>query len=112
MSFFKTVVFAGVVIALLPSEREQQKEFQQNAVALTREAHGFCETRPNICLTRQEAWDAFKSKSAFALELGAELLWGHQDHRPSSSHSEVYTRETARQNDKSGNPLTSVLGNL
>lgn len=78
MSFFKTVVILGVGIALLPSDREQQRALTQTALAARTQASSFCDTRPNICLSRADAWDIFRAKAVFAYALGTELVWGQQ----------------------------------
>ena len=102
MSFFKTIVVVGIAIALLPADHENQMALKRTALSVGAEARTFCDARPNICISREQAWSAFKSKAGFAASLGQELIWGQQ---------KTYTGfETPR--DNIGTLLRSELGDL
>lgn len=102
MSFFKTMVVVGVAIALLPSDREKQMALKRTALSVGAEARSFCEARPNICISREEAWSGLTAKVGFAYSLGQELIWGQQAN---------YTRFPERR-DGIGTLLRSDLGDL
>lgn len=102
MSFFKTIAVVGIAIALLPADQENQMALKRTALSVGAEARSFCEARPNICISREDAWAGFKSKAGFAYSLGHELIWGQQ---PS------YTSYT-QQHDQIGSILSSELGDL
>ncbi|MEL6287913.1 MAG: hypothetical protein AAFQ42_04970 [Pseudomonadota bacterium] len=76
MSLFKAAALVVVAIALLPSDRDSQRAFKKAALGASSEARSFCDARPNICLSREEAWDGFKAKAIFAYGLVNELVWG------------------------------------
>jgi len=103
MSFFKTAVILGIGIALLPSDRESQRTLTQAALSATANARSFCDTRPNICLSREEVWDAFITKAGFAVSLSQELIWGQ---------TATYQRQSQRRRDGIGSLLDSELGDL
>ncbi len=102
MSFFKTIAVVGIAIALLPADRENQIALTRTALSVSAEARTFCDARPNICISREEAWRGFKSKAGFAFALGQELIWGQQA---------VYS-PYRQQSDNIGALLNSELGDL
>lgn len=102
MSFFKTVAFVGIVIAILPSDHDNQRKLTQAALSVSSEARSFCEARPNICISREEAWRGFVSKAGFAVSLGQELIWGQ--HANATYFDATYAR---RSNDTIGTLLKS-----
>ena len=102
MSFFKTVAFVGIVIAILPTDHDNQRKVTQAALSVSSEARSFCASRPNICISREEAWRAFVAKAGFAATLAQELIWGQQTN--SSFFEAGYDR---RSRDSIGTLLTS-----
>lgn len=102
MSFFKTLAVVGIAIAMLPAERENQIALTQTALSVSAEARSFCQARPNICITREEAWTGFMTRASFAYDLGQELIWGQQ----------ATYAPFAPQPDNIGTLLQSELGDL
>ncbi|MEL7544467.1 MAG: hypothetical protein AAGJ70_11910 [Pseudomonadota bacterium] len=78
MSLFKTAVVVVIAISLLPSDPEGQRAVKRTALGMSEQATSFCDTRPNICISREDAWDGFKAKARFAYALGHELLYGQR----------------------------------
>ncbi|MGI9407652.1 MAG: hypothetical protein ACR2O4_14865 [Hyphomicrobiaceae bacterium] len=102
MSLFKTVVLVGVIIAVLPSDRENQLALHQTAMSVGAEARSFCSERPNICVSRQDAWESFKSKATFGYELATEMIWGRTSGFP----------EQRYRSDQIGTYIDSGFGDL
>jgi hypothetical protein len=87
MSLFKTVALVGVVIAVMPSERKEQYALIETAYSVNSRVRSFCENRPNICLSREQAWEGFKVKAEFAYALGSELIFGQTSYSAPSPQS-------------------------
>jgi len=102
MSFFKTIAVVAIAISLLPADGENQQALKQTAYSVGAQARSFCATRPNICVSREDAWAGFKSRAGFAYSLGSELFWGQSQTSP----------RFVNRADHIGTLLKSELGDL
>ncbi len=74
MGLFRTAVIAGVVIALMPTERNQQSRMSDQVAGAAKWAFTYCDRNPATCLQAAEAWAVFVKKAEFAAKLGYDLV--------------------------------------
>ncbi|MEO0620043.1 MAG: hypothetical protein AAFZ01_12300 [Pseudomonadota bacterium] len=83
MSLFRTAVIIVIAVSLLPSDPEGQRALKRTALGMSEQATTFCESRPNICVSREDAWEGLKAKAWFAYTLGHELVYGQRSYAAS-----------------------------
>jgi len=77
MSLFRTAIVVAVVIAVLPSDRAQQERLQQTVVDAAHWTITFCERNVRTCENAAVAWQGFKTKAEFALNVAYEVGMRH-----------------------------------
>ena len=74
MGLFKTAIIAGVVIALMPTERNQQSRMSDQVAGAAKWAFTYCERNQAQCVQAAEGWAVFVKKAEFAAKLGYDLV--------------------------------------
>jgi hypothetical protein len=71
MSLIKTAFSLGLVVWLLPTDRESQVKLFETAATGVERARTFCVRNPETCTRAEQYWAVFKAKAQF----GAEMAW-------------------------------------
>lgn len=88
MGLFKTAVIAGVVIAIMPTERGQQSHMAEQVASAAKWAVTYCDRNPQQCVQAAEAWAVFVKKAEFAAKLGYDVLQEHLNKATSDRNAE------------------------
>lgn len=80
MGLFKTALVAGVVIALMPTERGQQSHVADQVAAAAKWTVTYCDRNPQTCTQAAEAWALFVKKAEFAAKLAYDVAQEHLNH--------------------------------
>lgn len=91
MSFTKVAVGLGLVVLLLPTDKEAQAKVFQTAAAAVDRAWTFCDRNPTTCTKAAAHWAVFKSKAQF----GAEMAWSLISERGQRPATETAAAPTA-----------------
>ena len=74
MGLFRLAVVGAVGVALLPSDREQQRELYGRAATATNWAVTFCDRNAQTCEQVNAFWGQFKKKAEFGTELALDMI--------------------------------------
>ena len=74
MGLFRLAVVGAVGVALLPSDRDQQRELYSRAATATHWAVTFCDRNAQTCEQAVSFWGQFKKKAEFGTELALEMI--------------------------------------
>lgn len=77
MGLFKTAVIAGVVIALMPTERGQQSHMADQVAAAAKWTVTYCDRNAQTCAQAAQAWGVFVKKAEFAAKLAYDVAQEH-----------------------------------
>lgn len=77
MGLFRTAAIAGVVIALMPTERGQQSHMAEQVAAAAKWTVTYCDRNPQTCTQAAEAWAVFVKKAEFAAKLAYDVAQEH-----------------------------------
>jgi hypothetical protein len=68
----KTAFWLALIIMLLPSDEQQQRQIYGTAEAAVRDVSGFCQRNPDVCDRSSDIFSVFVQKAEF----GANMLFG------------------------------------
>jgi hypothetical protein len=74
MFIIRTVFWLGIVVLLLPSDKAGQQRLTHAASEAYQRAATFCDRHGSTCIKAYEAWNAFKAKAAFGVELVSDVI--------------------------------------
>lgn len=86
MGLFRTAVIAGVVIALMPTERGQQSHVTEQVATAAKWTLTYCDRNPQTCSQAADAWAVFVKKAEFAAKLAYDVAQEHVLHTGSNSN--------------------------
>jgi hypothetical protein len=77
MGLLRIATVTAVVIALLPSDKEQQQRLYERAGAAAEWTITFCDRNATVCAKSAELWTQFVAKAQFGAQLAYEMAKEH-----------------------------------
>lgn len=74
MGLFRTAIVVGAVVALMPTDRNQQAQVYDKAAAAAKWTITFCERNGELCKQGGELWGTFVQKAQFAGQMAVQLI--------------------------------------
>lgn len=108
MFLIRTAFWLTLVILLLPTNAEDQRQVYGSAEAAVKDMRSFCTRNPEVCTKSRDAFDVFSQKAQF----GAQMLMNFVTEAASQGPSESEDADSARRfpafySKESQNTLTS-----
>lgn len=73
MGIVRTALVVGIVVAVMPSDPDQQRKLRQTATDAVHWAANYCDREPKACERGGQMWVALKDKAAFAAHMAFDL---------------------------------------
>ncbi len=103
MALIRKLLVLGAVIALLPSDREQQAGFVEQARGAMVWTATFCDRNAAICAEGRELWTAAKHKAEFGASVAMSMVREYSARNSSAvvppATESVFDRGTLRPED-------------
>ena len=100
MFLIRTAFWLGIVVMLLPSDRQQQARFYSAAADVAHQMATFCDRNKTACEQGAVYWAGFQKKLEFgakvAFDLASERLLGAKGEVASASSTDRLPVEPAR----------------
>lgn len=77
MAFIRNVIILGAVVALLPTDQNQQSRFYDSAVSAVTWTATFCDRNGALCAEGQAMWATFAKKAEFGAGVAYSLVQQH-----------------------------------
>lgn len=74
MGLFRTAVIVGAVVALMPTDRNQQARLYDQAASAAKWTMTFCDRNADMCRQGGELWGVFVKKAQFAGQMALQLI--------------------------------------
>lgn len=71
---FRWVVFASLIVLMLPTDEKQQARLYQSVAAGAHWTATFCDRNAATCKSAGEFWGTFKKKADFAARMVADVV--------------------------------------
>ncbi len=92
MFLIRTAFWLTLVILLLPTNAEEQRQVYGTAEAAVKDMRTFCTRNPEVCAKSRDAFHVFSQKAQF----GAQMLMGFVTETASDASSETTDAGDAR----------------
>jgi Family of unknown function (DUF5330) len=77
MGLLRTATVAAIVIALLPSDKDQQQRLYERAGATAKWVVTFCDRNATVCAKSADLWSQFVAKAQFGAQLAYDMAKEH-----------------------------------
>lgn len=84
MGLLRIATVSAIVIALLPSDKEQQQRLYQRAGDTAEWVVTFCDRNATVCAKGAEFWTQFVAKAQFGAQLAYDMAREHYAHSSGS----------------------------
>ncbi len=74
MGLFRTAIVVGAIVALMPTDRNQQVQVYEKAASAAKWTITFCERNGELCKQGGELWGTFVQKAQFAGQMAVQLI--------------------------------------
>ncbi len=74
MFLIRTAFWLGLLILLLPTDKQQQQEIYGNAHATVKDLGSFCERNPGVCEASKKAAHTFSEKAQFGARMVMDFI--------------------------------------
>lgn len=78
MFLIRTAFWLTLIILLLPTNEEQQRQIYGTAEAAVNDVRSFCTRNPDVCAKSRAAFDTFTEKAKFGANMLVDVIAGQE----------------------------------